>query len=110
MILKIHIIVLNDKAFPVGYSHPPFSAHCTCSPGQPTLLVRSLCDFIGGCSQCAFIGVEQVEMKMHDAKIHSEKFQCALGDIEEKYLDNIEIHLSTCDCYLCGLLKVNSNS
>ena len=49
-----------------------------------------LCDFIGGCSQCAFIGWEQVEMEIHDAKIHSEKFQCAIGDFEGKHLDNIE--------------------
>ena len=47
------------------------------------------------CALCDFMGGEQIEMEIHDAKMHSEKFECDLCEFEGKYLPTIEIHLST---------------
>ena len=44
-------------------------------------------------------------MEIHDAKMHSEKFECGLCEFEGKDLPTIEIHLSTCECYSCGLCE-----
>ena len=57
------------------------------------------------CALCDFIGGEQIEMEIHDARLHSEKNECALCDFEGKDLETIDNHLSTCECYSCGLCE-----
>ena len=57
------------------------------------------------CALCDFIGGEQIEMEIHNARLHSEKNECALCDFEGKNLETIDIHLSTCECYACGLCE-----
>ena len=34
------------------------------------------------CALCDFTGGEQIEMEIHDARMHSEKYECALCDFE----------------------------
>ena len=53
------------------------------------------------CALCDFIGGEQIEMEIHNARLHSEKNECALCDFEGTNLETIDIHLSTCECYAC---------
>ena len=48
------------------------------------------------CTHCDFIGGEQIEMEIHNARLHSERN-------EGQNLETIDIHLSTCECYACGL-------
>ena len=57
------------------------------------------------CALCDFIGGEQIEMEIHNARLHSEKNECALCDFEGQNLVAIDIHLSTCECYACGLCE-----
>ena len=39
-------------------------------------------------------------------KHHSEKYECGLCDVEAKDLENIEIHLVSCELYHCGGCKI----
>ena len=57
------------------------------------------------CALCDFIGGEQIDMEIHDARVHSDKHECALCDFEGKDLETIDIHLTTCECYSCGLCE-----
>ena len=41
-------------------------------------------------------------MEIHDARLHSEKNECALCDFEGKDLETIDNHLPTCESYSCG--------
>ena len=40
-------------------------------------------------------------MQIHHGKCHSELFECGLCDFEAKTLDNLELHLTTCETYEC---------
>ena len=40
-------------------------------------------------------------MEVHLKKIHSDKFECGLCDLEAGSLENLEIHLNTCEVYQC---------
>ena len=55
------------------------------------------------CALCDFIGGEDIKMEIHNAKMHSDKIECGLFDFVGKDLESLDIHLSTCECYYCGL-------
>ena len=38
---------------------------------------------------------------MHIGKKHSDQFDCGICDLEIKSLENLKIHLSTCEIYKC---------
>ena len=46
---------------------------------------------------------DEIDMEVHSAKHHGDKFECGLCDYEAADLDNLEIHLSTCEYYKCDL-------
>ena len=62
------------------------------------------------CALCDFIGGEQIEMEIHDARLHSEKNECALCDFEGKDLETIDNHLSTCESYYVDFVKISSHN
>ena len=51
------------------------------------------------------LGRETIDMEVHTAKAHSENFECGLCDFEGKDKENLDIHLTTCESYLCGLCE-----
>ena len=57
------------------------------------------------CALCEFIGGEQIEMEIHDARVQGDKNECALCGFEGKDLETIDNHLSTCESYSCGLCE-----
>ena len=55
-----------------------------------------ICDFTGGCD---------IDMEVHLAKIHGDNFECGLCDFEAKDLENLEMHLITCEMFKCGICE-----
>ena len=53
------------------------------------------------CEICDFIGSEEIDMEVHNAKTHGEKAECGICDYEAKDLTDLETHLSTCEFYEC---------
>ena len=42
-------------------------------------------------------------MEVHLGKVHGDKFECGLCDYNAKDLENLEMHLSTCETYKCNI-------
>ena len=40
---------------------------------------------------------DEIDMGVHSAKHHGDKFECELCDYEAADLNNLEVHLSTCE-------------
>ena len=53
------------------------------------------------CDICDFMGYDEIDMDVHAAKLHGDKHDCGLCDYEAKSLEQLEIHLSTCEYYQC---------
>ena len=57
------------------------------------------------CALCDFVGGEALDMEVHTAKAHSDNFECGLCDFEGIAKEILDIHLTTCESYLCGLCE-----
>ena len=55
------------------------------------------------CEHSDFIGGEEIDMEVHIAKLHGDKFECGLCEYEATDLENLEVHLTTCETYKCEL-------
>ena len=53
------------------------------------------------CDLCDFMGYDEIDMDVHAAKVHGDKFECGLCEHEAKDNEDLEIHLSTCEYYKC---------
>ena len=62
--------------------------------GISRIVFKVFCDFIGG---------EEIEMEIHTARKHGENYECALCDYESKNLETLDIHLKTCESYICEI-------
>ena len=57
------------------------------------------------CAMCEFVGGEEIDMEVHNAKKHSDKFECGHCEFEGKDFETLDIHLTTCECSQCGLCE-----
>ena len=57
------------------------------------------------CHDCNYIGENQIDIDVHIGRNHTSYFYCGLCDFEAENLEKLEIHLFTCEVYLC--LKCN---
>ena len=53
------------------------------------------------CEECEFWGPNEITMEVHVEKHHSEKYECGLCAFEGKNLEHLELHLVTCEIYIC---------
>jgi hypothetical protein len=55
------------------------------------------------CDLSEFMGFGEIDMDVlvHAAKLHGDKFECGLCEHEAKDNEDLEIHLSTCVYYKC---------
>ena len=53
------------------------------------------------CEDCEFWGPNSLTMEVHTGKLHSGCFECGLCEYKAKDMENLEIHLSTCEIYEC---------
>ena len=57
------------------------------------------------CKECAYFCENEYEMEVHIGKQHSDQFDCGLCGFETKDLENLNLHLSTCERYKCEHCK-----
>ena len=62
------------------------------------------------CDDCDFVGESDLAMKVYIGKHHSETYECGLCDVETKDLENLEIHLVSCEVYKCAGCSIKFNS
>ena len=48
------------------------------------------------------MGENDESMFVHFGKVHSEKFDCGICECEVDTLENLEVHLVTCEVYECN--------
>ena len=54
------------------------------------------------CDLCEFfMGYDEIDMDVHAAKLHGDKFECGLCEHEAKDNEDLAMHLSTCEYYKC---------
>ena len=53
------------------------------------------------CVDCDFCGDSDRTMNVHLGKHHSESLECGLCDCKYKNLDDLDVHLFTCEVYEC---------
>ena len=53
------------------------------------------------CETCDFTEQDGWSMQIHHGKCHSKLFECGLCDFETNTLENLELHLKTCETYEC---------
>ena len=54
------------------------------------------------CEECDFVGESEITMEVHLGKVHSDKYECGLCDFEAMTLENLELHLFSCEVYKCN--------
>ena len=53
------------------------------------------------CEDCEFCGENELTMQVRLGKKHGEKFECGLCGFVANNLENRDIHLFTCEIYIC---------
>lgn len=53
------------------------------------------------CVDCDFVGASDKTMEVHHGKHHSDVFECGICDYKAETLENLEIHLVTCEMFDC---------
>ena len=59
------------------------------------------------CEECDFYGTDDLAMEIHYRKTHSDQLECGLCDNAFSDLESLELHLFTCECYLCKKCDTN---
>ena len=53
------------------------------------------------CDHCDLVGEDEIDMEVHVARTHEEKFECGLCDYAGKNFEALDIHLQTYECEIC---------
>ena len=53
------------------------------------------------CEDCEFEGENYETMEVHFGKTHSDNLECGLCEVQMDTLENLEMHLFTCEIYVC---------
>ena len=53
------------------------------------------------CKECDFFCETQSEMELHIGRKHSDQLECGICNYEADNLENLTIHLATCEIYKC---------
>ena len=53
------------------------------------------------CQECEFSSNNRYSMHIHHGKKHSQTLHCGLCDFDSKTLENLDIHLFTCEIFKC---------
>ena len=54
------------------------------------------------CVDCEFVGTNEETMEVHIGKTHADIFVCGLCDYKAETLEELDIHLFTCEVYICS--------
>ena len=61
------------------------------------------------CQDCEFCGENELTMEVHLGKQHSDKFECGLCGFVTNNLEHLDIHLFTCEIYICLKCREGDN-
>ena len=53
------------------------------------------------CLECDFVGETEKTMDVHSGKEHSNNFECGICDLKLRNKEDLEVHLFTCEIYVC---------
>ena len=53
------------------------------------------------CLECEFVGETEKTTDVHIGKEHSNNFDCGICDIKMKIQEDLEVHLFTCEIFIC---------
>ena len=54
------------------------------------------------CEECEFVSRSRYTMDVHEGKCRKEDFECGLCESKFENLENLDLHLVTCEVYQCG--------
>ena len=54
------------------------------------------------CVDCDFVGTNEETMEVHIGKTHANIFECGLCSHKAETLEKLDIHLFTCEVYVCS--------
>ena len=57
------------------------------------------------CEECEFKGTNEWTMQLHHGKIHNKSIECGLCQYKAKDLENLNLHLKTCETYQCDVCE-----
>ena len=100
LIKRIHTISSNSIEFPKTCDLCDFEAKNK-SELKRHLKEHSYKAVNFQCRECNYFCESGLEMDVHIGKKHSDKFECGICENELTTLDNLRIHLSTCERYKC---------
>ena len=55
------------------------------------------------CTECDFVGENDLTMDVHVGKYHADDFECGVC---ENNLEGLEVHLQTCEKFKCRLCEM----
>ena len=53
------------------------------------------------CEDCPFVGKNFETMEVHAGKAHTDKLECGLCENNFENMENLNLHLQTCEIYRC---------
>ena len=53
------------------------------------------------CEDCDFVSKHTLTMEVHMGKLHLDKLECGICEMEAKDMEALETHLHTCEIYQC---------
>ena len=59
---------------------------------------------------CDFLGENRDTMEVHIGKKHTDTFECGLCKFAAGNVDNLELHLATCEIYECHECEIKEKS
>ena len=62
------------------------------------------------CEDCEFVGENDETMEVHIGKTHSDNLECGLCEVQMDTLENLEMHLFTCEIYVCCSCNLKGKS
>jgi hypothetical protein len=62
------------------------------------------------CEDCDYCSETKLTMEVHLGKEHDPNFECGLCGFVAKTLENLELHLFTCEIYICDSCQKRFNS
>ena len=62
------------------------------------------------CTECDFVGENDLTMDVHVGRYHAGDFECGLCENKFESLESLEVHLQTCEKFKCRLCELTGKT
>merc|ERR1712129_411012 len=62
------------------------------------------------CEDCNFVGENKYTMEVHSGKNHTNERECGICEYRTESEENLELHLTTCEIYICDMCDIRMKS